>query len=177
MHFGHNNPRQRNRLGAEWLENCVEETDLGELVNAWLNISQQCAQGAKKANSILAFIRSSGASRGREVIVPRYSALVRQHLEYCVQFWAPDYKKDIKVWSMSKEGQKSCEGTGSQILWGAAEGTGIVQFRLDIKKKLFSERVVRHWNGLHREVVESLSLVFKKCGDTALRNMGQWAWW
>ena len=71
--------------------------DLGILVNEELNMSQQHAHKAQKANRILSCIKRSLASRSREGILPLYFVLVRPHLEYCVQLWGPQQKEDMDL--------------------------------------------------------------------------------
>ncbi|GAB0206096.1 cAMP-dependent protein kinase inhibitor alpha [Grus japonensis] len=97
LHVGQGNPKHNYRLGREWIESSPEEKDLWVLVDEKLNMSRQCALAAQKANRVLGCVSSSVTSRSREVILPLCSALVRPHLEYCVQLWGPQYKTDMEL--------------------------------------------------------------------------------
>jgi len=89
LHVGRNNGTCQYRLGAGLLERIFSEKDLSVLVDNRLAMSHQCAFVAKKLNSILGCIKKRTIGRLREVILPLYTALVKPHLKYFVQFWSP----------------------------------------------------------------------------------------
>ncbi|GAB0204315.1 hypothetical protein GRJ2_002897100 [Grus japonensis] len=97
LHLGLVSPGYTYKLGDKRLESSPMERYLGVWVDGKLNMSQQCALAAKRTNRVLGCIKHSIASWSREMIVPLCTALVWLHLEHCAQFWAPQYKKDIKL--------------------------------------------------------------------------------
>ena len=79
------------------LSGAVDTLEGREAIQRDLNRLEQCALAAPKANCVLGCIKKGMASGEREVIGPLYSALVRPHLEYCIQVWGPRHKEDVEL--------------------------------------------------------------------------------
>ncbi|KAJ7407452.1 rna-directed dna polymerase from mobile element jockey-like [Willisornis vidua] len=77
LHLGQSNFKHTYRLGREWIKGSPEEKDLGVLVDKKLDMTSQCVLAAQKASHIPGCIKSSVASRSREVILLLYSTLMR----------------------------------------------------------------------------------------------------
>ena len=96
LHLGRKNLQHPYRLSSATLVSTTEERDLGVIIDHKMNMSLQCDAAASKATKILACIHRCFSSKSQDIIFPLYSALVRPQLEYCIQFWAPQFKKDVE---------------------------------------------------------------------------------
>jgi len=92
---------------------------------------------------------------------------------------AKEQLRDLGLFCL-EEAEGDCSAAGvdlfSHLTSARTRGNGLKlhqrRFRLDMRKNVFTERVVRHWNRVPREVVESPCLeVFKKRVDVALWDM------
>jgi len=80
LHLGRGDPGYKYRLGNERMENCSAERDLGILVDSKLNMRQQCALAAKRANCTLECTKHGAAIWAMGGVVLLCTA--RPHLQY-----------------------------------------------------------------------------------------------
>ncbi len=85
------------QMGGTSLSITVKEKDLGVTMNANMKVSEQCIIAASKGNQALGMIRRNITYKENSLIVTVYKAIVRPHVEYCIQAWNPHLSKDIDM--------------------------------------------------------------------------------
>ena len=95
VRIGHGNMDEEYEMGHTVLGRTTQEKDLGVTLSADMKVSEQCGIAAAIGNQILRPIRRNIIYKEKQLIVPLYKAIVRPHLEYCIQAWRPYRKKDI----------------------------------------------------------------------------------
>ena len=97
LHIGPGNASMNYEMGWTILSTTVKEKDLGVTMNANMKVSEQCRIAASKGNQVLGMIRRNISYKDKSLIVPLYKAIVRPHLEYCIQAWSPYLRKYIDM--------------------------------------------------------------------------------
>ena len=97
LHIGPGNASMNYEMVGTILSITVKEKDLGVTMNANMKVSEQCRIAASKGNQVLGMIRRNITYKDKSLIVPLYKAIVRPHLEYCIQAWSPYLRKDIDM--------------------------------------------------------------------------------
>ena len=95
LHIGSHNDHVQYSMNGQQLSAVNKEKDLGVIISSDLKPSQHCTEVVKTANKLVGFIGRVFENKSEKVILTLYNSLVRPHLEYCVQFWSPYYRKDI----------------------------------------------------------------------------------
>ena len=95
LHTGHENLDVNYKTGDTVLGTTVKDNYLGVTISTDMEVSEQCGIAASKGNKILGLIRRNVTYKENKLIIPLYKAIVRPHLEYCIQTWRPYHKKDI----------------------------------------------------------------------------------
>ena len=97
LHTGSGNTGVNYEMGGTILSKTVKEKDLGVTMNANMKVSEQCRIAASKGNQVLGMIRRNITYKEKSLIMPLYKAIVRPHLEYCIQAWNPYLRKDVDM--------------------------------------------------------------------------------
>ena len=95
LHTVPGNTGMKYEMGGTILSKTVKEAYLVVTMNANMNVSEQYRIAAFKGNLVLRMIKRNIAYKDISLIVPLCKAIVRPHLEYCIQSWSPYLRKYI----------------------------------------------------------------------------------